>query len=145
MTSPNMEPVESSFIARVGYRAIDSVLDIEFKSGARWRYRGVEDRVFAELMIAGSVGGYYSREIRGQYDSERVDEMVDEKVVWVMYNRDGVPYPQAHGETPEDAWQKLHQMHDRKMGFDAFKHGREQLGWRAVDIDLKAFNRMVKS
>lgn len=70
--SPARQRVESSVIKAAGYLAANSTLDIEFHSGSIYRYHGVDDRVAAEFFTAGSIGRYYTRQIRGTYKSEKI-------------------------------------------------------------------------
>lgn len=47
------------------------MLEIEFVSGAVYRYTAVPRRVHRELLGASSLGGYFNREIRGRYAYRR--------------------------------------------------------------------------
>jgi ATP-dependent DNA helicase RecG len=66
------EPVESSNIQSVGYDATLRVLEIEFHGGAVYQYDDVDSSVYADLMAADSKGQFFSREIRKQYQYERI-------------------------------------------------------------------------
>lgn len=66
--------VASSNLASVGYAAEAKVLEVEFQSGAIYRYREVPQEVYAALMEASSKGQYFVRRIRGQFDFQRVKE-----------------------------------------------------------------------
>ncbi|MFB7667450.1 KTSC domain-containing protein [Kitasatospora sp. NPDC056138] len=59
--------VVSSCLRSVGHDAEADVLEIEFVSGAVYRYTAVPRRVHRELLEASSLGGYFNREIRGRY------------------------------------------------------------------------------
>lgn len=67
-------PVESSTIASVGYLRSERVLEIEFRSGAVYRYSAVPKSVFDALISAHSKGRFFGAEIRGKYSFERLRE-----------------------------------------------------------------------
>lgn len=60
--------VESTSIASMGYARADKALEIEFRSGAVYRYSGVPEAVHTALLTAKSKGRYFARHIRGRYD-----------------------------------------------------------------------------
>lgn len=66
--------VESSSIASIGYHRASQVLEIEFHSGALYRYFAVPAAVSDEFQKAGSKGRYFSRRIRGRYQFRRLQE-----------------------------------------------------------------------
>lgn len=59
--------VNSSSVKSVGYDASLSTLDVEFSSGAVYRYFAVPAAVHFALMSADSVGAFVSRRIRNGY------------------------------------------------------------------------------
>lgn len=59
--------VESSVIAAVVYVATDAVLDVEFTSGAYYRYVGVPVQVVHDFLAAASKGVFFNRSIRPCY------------------------------------------------------------------------------
>ncbi len=65
--------VESSAISSVGYDADAKVLEVEFSSGAVYKYRGVPPGVYRSLMKASSKGQYVSRRIRDRFPFTRLD------------------------------------------------------------------------
>ena len=65
-------PVESSSLAAVGYEPKTRVLEIEFLSGAVYRYFDVEAKVHEELMNASSKGRYFNERIRDVYRYGRI-------------------------------------------------------------------------
>ena len=65
-----MIPVESSMISSVGYDKATNVLRVVFNSGAVWVYSKVPEKVYAELIAAGSKGSYMRGCVIGAY-SER--------------------------------------------------------------------------
>jgi hypothetical protein len=63
------QPVESSAIANIGYSKRRHILEIEFLSGAAYRYLDVPATIFRELMSAESKARYYDSNIRRHYRS----------------------------------------------------------------------------
>ena len=73
MNSPPVPriPVQSSLLASVGY-SIDETLDLEFLSGAVYRYFAVPHAVFEDLIAAQSKGGYFNRNVRSRFPYQRL-------------------------------------------------------------------------
>ena len=65
--------VESSAISSVGYDADAKVLEVEFSSGAVYKYREVPPGVYRSLMKSTSKGRYVSQRIRDQFPFTRLD------------------------------------------------------------------------
>jgi hypothetical protein len=65
---PELVPVESSSIDRVGYDAEARELVVRFHSGRTYVYRGVPEHKHAGLLAAMSKGAYVNREIKPHYD-----------------------------------------------------------------------------
>lgn len=65
-------PVISSNLRSVGYDADMRLLEIEFMSGAIYRYRAVPQCVYSQLMGAVSVGKAFQTHVAGQYAFETV-------------------------------------------------------------------------
>lgn len=63
--------VRSSVLRSVGYDEDARTLEIEFASGAIYRYFEVPPVVFVGLMAAESLGEYFSHHIRDEYPYER--------------------------------------------------------------------------
>ena len=66
------KPVESSVLATVGYDAGKRVLEIEFHSGAIYRYLEVPEEIHKRLLAAESKGHFFGANIRDKFRSERV-------------------------------------------------------------------------
>lgn len=66
------QPVTSSNIVSVGHDQNVDVLEVEFQSGAVWQYHGVTAETHANMIAAPSVGGYFAREIRGNYNEAKI-------------------------------------------------------------------------
>lgn len=65
--------VASTSLASIGYDAPSKTLEVEFRSGAVYHYHDVPYATARELAGAQSIGGYFSRRVRGVYGYERVD------------------------------------------------------------------------
>jgi len=63
----------SSAIQGYGYSGINSYLDIQFTSGAVYRYFDVPEGVFDGLDRASSKGGYFNQSVRNVYLFERLE------------------------------------------------------------------------
>jgi len=66
------QPVESSVLAAVGYNAQRRVLEIEFHSGAIYRYLDVPEEIHKRLLAAESKGHFFGAAIRDKFRCERV-------------------------------------------------------------------------
>jgi hypothetical protein len=64
-------PVQSSLLSSIGY-SIDATLDLEFRSGAIYRYFAVPYTVFQELIAAASKGAYFNRNVRSRFRYQRL-------------------------------------------------------------------------
>jgi hypothetical protein len=51
------EPLRSSLIAAVAYDEENEILEVEFATGAVYRYRGISEDVFDAFRRARSLGG----------------------------------------------------------------------------------------
>ena len=60
-------PVSCSELMSVGYDPLMNILELEFKSGAVFRYFKVPKDVHEELMNAPLKAAFYRDEIRGNY------------------------------------------------------------------------------
>ena len=66
-------PVESTSLAVVGYDDERANLEVQFLSGARYRYAGVPADVFRRLVDAASKGRFFNEHVRPCYAYERLD------------------------------------------------------------------------
>ncbi len=64
--------IESSMIRSIGYDFDNSVLEIEFNSGAVWQYSDFPESEWYEFEGAESQGKFFHREIKNQYPENRV-------------------------------------------------------------------------
>jgi hypothetical protein len=68
-------PVSSSMAIAVGYDESDRTLQVEFQNGAVYQYSEVEPETWEDLHTADSIGEFFNQEIKGRYESERVDNI----------------------------------------------------------------------
>lgn len=66
-----MIPVKSSHLVSV--RLTEDVLRVRFKDGSVYDYKGVTEALFAELMKAKSVGGFFAKKIKLTHEAIRVE------------------------------------------------------------------------
>ncbi len=71
MSLPEMQPVNSSNIAAVGYDAESGTVYVQFLNGAIYAYKGVPEHEFENLRTAPSVGSYLNRNYKNVYPYER--------------------------------------------------------------------------
>lgn len=64
--------VQSSTIVSAGYSKETRLLDIEFRTGAIYRYRQVPESVYAAFSAARSKGRFFGTEIRGKFQYEKM-------------------------------------------------------------------------
>ncbi|WP_224449104.1 KTSC domain-containing protein [Haloprofundus salilacus] len=69
---PTRLPVSSSSLRSVGYDEDAGALELEFHSGGVYRYEGVAEETYEELLHASSRGRYFHDHIRGEYDYRRI-------------------------------------------------------------------------
>jgi len=62
------QAVESSNLASVGYNPESKILEVEFKHGGIYQYKGVPKDEYDALMNAESHGKYFAANIRNDYD-----------------------------------------------------------------------------
>lgn len=66
------EVVTSSSIRSLGYDARTQTLEVEFVSGAVYRYASVPPEVWSELRRAESKGRYFQARVRDHFEAEAV-------------------------------------------------------------------------
>lgn len=59
-----MTPVDSSNIAAVGYDEDTHMLQVQFNNGRTYRYAGVPNGEYQNLLNATSVGNYFATNIK---------------------------------------------------------------------------------
>lgn len=60
-------PVESSNIASIGHSFPRRMLEVEFKNGSIYRYKGVNNRTFKDMLASSSKGKFLNAAIKGIY------------------------------------------------------------------------------
>ena len=64
--------VESSSIASIGYDRAELILEVEFTRGAIYQYSEVMPDEIISLLFADSIGSYFMRNIKSNYEYEKV-------------------------------------------------------------------------
>ncbi|HYH47514.1 MAG TPA: KTSC domain-containing protein [Thermoanaerobaculia bacterium] len=64
--------IDSSSLSSIGYEPRTRTLEVEFRSGRVYRYRGVPPRVYRSLLDADSAGRFLNLEIKGAYPYREV-------------------------------------------------------------------------
>ncbi len=64
---------DSAMIDKVFYDPETQTLDAVFKKGARYRYRRVPAKVFAQFVLANSMGSFFNKNIRKSYVVEKIE------------------------------------------------------------------------
>jgi hypothetical protein len=72
MTTISRSPVKSSNIKSVGHDGA-SLLDVEFSSGTVYRYSDVPAKLYSEMISAPSVGSFFAANVRGKFESKKLD------------------------------------------------------------------------
>ncbi len=68
----NRTAVRSSNICSIGYDAQESILEVEFRSGAVYQYSGVPEDAYQGFMHAASKGSYFRDYIKDRYPYRQV-------------------------------------------------------------------------
>jgi hypothetical protein len=68
----NSTAVQSASLAAIGYDDACRILQLEFRSGAIYRYCGVPGPVCDALWAAPSKGSYFNQAIRGRFPYSRI-------------------------------------------------------------------------
>jgi hypothetical protein len=64
---------DSTLVDRVYYDSTNEILDAVFKKGTRYRYYGVSTKVFADFVLAKSLGEFFNEKIRPRAHYEKVE------------------------------------------------------------------------
>lgn len=64
-------PVQSSLLTSLAY-SIDATLDLDFRTGAVYRYFAVPPAIVAAFIAAESKGAYFNRHIRDRFRYHRL-------------------------------------------------------------------------
>jgi hypothetical protein len=68
-----MLPVRSTMATAIGYDSDEEILQVEFKNGSVYQYSGVDEDTWEDLHAADSIGSFFNTEIKGRFESERID------------------------------------------------------------------------
>jgi hypothetical protein len=70
VTGLRVHEFASSAIARAAYDAAAATLDLWYRGGDRYRYFGVPESVYEDLLAASSAGEFVNREIKSRFRYE---------------------------------------------------------------------------
>lgn len=65
--------VSSSNIESIGYDKSKKILELEFKRGDIYQYKGVPDNIFQNLLRASSHGKYFNAHIKDKYPTIKIN------------------------------------------------------------------------
>ena len=68
-----MKSVISSNILQIGYREDDQMLRVKFSNGNTYEYTGVPEELAKQLLTAESVGSFFSKNIRNQWQGKKLE------------------------------------------------------------------------
>lgn len=66
------QTIDSTVLAAAAYDDARAVLEVEFRDGTVYQYRGVPRQTFQDLCRAESKGGYFNRQIRSRFACVRL-------------------------------------------------------------------------
>lgn len=66
------QPVTSSNLASAGYDQASKTLEVEFTNGTVYSYAAVPVETYNAFLMAPSKGSYFSKFIRGKFESTKV-------------------------------------------------------------------------
>lgn len=65
--------LKSTSLNAATYQDQSALLELEFRSGAIYRYSGVPAQTYQELLRAESKGGYFNQHIRNRFAYTKID------------------------------------------------------------------------
>lgn len=65
-------PVKSTEIALIGYDPSKELLEVTFRRGGVYRYRGIPAALHEQLMKAPSIGTFFSEQIKEKFEYVKV-------------------------------------------------------------------------
>ena len=74
-------PVDSTTLASAGYDTAAGLLELEFRSGAIYRYLSVPASLYRDLLAADSKGRFFNRSIRYRFPTSLVASAVSAKTI----------------------------------------------------------------
>jgi len=78
MLDIEMQEVSSSNISAIGYDVEEMILRIEFNTGRTYDYEDVPEYVYENLENADSIGSYFYKHIRNNYEGKEITEELEE-------------------------------------------------------------------
>jgi hypothetical protein len=66
------KPIDSTTLDSVGYEAESGTLEVEFKNGRLYRYHGVPELVYRQLLAADSAGRFLNTRIKPMYEFTQI-------------------------------------------------------------------------
>ena len=66
------QSVSSSNLSSVGYDDRTETLEVQFQNGSIFQYHGVSAETHKQLMQAGSVGGFFSSNIKNTFEHSKL-------------------------------------------------------------------------
>jgi hypothetical protein len=86
MREIKMIPVSSSQLESIGYDEERNELFVEFKKGKVYRYLDVPKTVYTNFLNAESFGSFFFHSVKGQFDYELINELVDDILYLTLDN-----------------------------------------------------------
>lgn len=74
MSSEFLQAVASSNLKKVGYDKNTGTLFVQFRKGNIWEYRHVPPETYDALVKASSIGRYFTKHVRDQFEAEEVGD-----------------------------------------------------------------------
>lgn len=68
-----MLPCASPMANGIGYDSENELLQIEFNNGAVYQYSHIDEHTWEDLYTSDAVGRYFNQNIKGRYQSQRID------------------------------------------------------------------------
>lgn len=72
MTVPDLQPVDSTSVARIGYDRAAMEIYVEFHTGALYGYRRAPEFVFGAFAGAPSKGAFLNEVIKPRFEARKV-------------------------------------------------------------------------
>ncbi|HEX9967463.1 MAG TPA: KTSC domain-containing protein [Solirubrobacterales bacterium] len=72
MTVPDLQPVDSTSVARIGYDREAMEIYVEFHTGALYGYRRAPDFVFDAFATADSKGAFLNKVIKPRFTARKL-------------------------------------------------------------------------
>ena len=70
-----MERVKSSTIEVIEYESTQQILDVKFKSGSTYRYKGVPEALYEALFESDFLGSFFAKNIKNKFVTFKLVEV----------------------------------------------------------------------